>query len=499
MTASRSDTAPQTADGAGVGRAAYTYFTDPEGLVFETAIPGERAGLDDFLAEEAAHEALTMSDLRSRIEQRGYSHYVLDRLRDGHLPATVAANLLGGHYHDFFRMAYSTAALQLPPDLLAALTGQAAGAIERARQQDGLIVAEIAYPSSMEDLSPLFAEVAYDPTRRHAPVMVVAHGDYPGSRSAAVPGLVELARAGFFALAVSKRGRDGSAGHGDAWCRETFDIVDALDHCGRELAAHLDLGNVAIIGQSAGGMDAAACVVRFPDTFRCAVDIAGTLDVASLVRAVGAEHRIENAGASAETYQQANRALYRLFCRDLGGAPDEVPDRVLARDLGGCGVNNPYTKTFFVWDEQDGGAALYEPGTRRYLADAARHGYCNSELLVSRVGDPIRYFHWIHPDQTILRHRFLPQLLGGTFPAPVLSPAGRLVVPGFVRTKRFTVWLGAGDDAVARLEYQLAGDGGTFRFRRLSSDPRARGRLTVHCANGTGRTVEFGLDETVEL
>jgi len=315
---------------------------------------------------------------------------------------------------------------------------------------------------------------------------------------------------------VSKRGRDGSATQGDVdgsdavgdgFCRETLDIVDAVDYCRREFAEYIDPDSASVYGTSAGGIDVLACVVHFPDYFRCAVAMYGPHpDVWGLVDVLRSDAPIyELAGPnSPPAIVESGRSERELtagdIVRDVGGLPEECPDRWLARDLSRYGVNNPYTPTYFLWDEEDGfaGKPGFKASLQRYLDDQRVHGYVNSEAIESHIGDPQRFLHWTESDQRLFYHRFIPALLSGTIPKPVLSNFGHLMIPGYVRTKPFTVWLGRGDDAVARLEYELRGTGGIFRFRRLSHDPNTRGRLILHRDTGD-KEFEFGLDDTVHI
>ena len=64
-----------------------------------------------------------------------------------------------------------------------------------------------------------------------------------------------IALSGLFVIAVSKRGRDGSAGKGDAWGKELYDICDAVEYVKRHYALYVDPTNINITGASAGGMD----------------------------------------------------------------------------------------------------------------------------------------------------------------------------------------------------------------------------------------------------
>ena len=87
---------------------------------------------------------------------------------------------------------------------------------------------------------------------------------------------------------------------------------------------------------------------------------------------------------------------------------------------------------------------------------------------------------------------YLSHVLDGTYPEPVMADAGRMTVLGYLKTRRFFVWLGKGNDAVAELDYTLTGPVSTFTFRRLSSSPAVRGRLTIPNESGAMLRAEIG-------
>ncbi|MEZ4585733.1 MAG: prolyl oligopeptidase family serine peptidase [Gemmatimonadales bacterium] len=385
------------------------------------------------------------------------------------------------------------------------------------RADPDVVVKEIAYRSSVSDLGPLFAEVCYVPTGGAMPIAVVQHGGNPGSRFGTVSSCYRMARQGMFGLSVSKRGRDGSAGVTDSWAVETFDIIDAIEVVKRDFAAHVDPSNVSIWGYSGGCIDAVAAAVRFPDYFRLVAPYFGQLEWTRTWASVPKEQRRRHAAAG-------EQAKGNAIVDGIGGFPDEVPDQYLARDLLLGVVNNPYSRFHFFLDSEDPSGPLLQQHFKTYLEKAQALGRSNVDLHLSKPGDLYRWHHaypgsWEelgNPDLMAAEAVYLGHVLNGDYPEPVLADAGRMMVLGYLKTKRFFVWLGEGNDAVAELDYTLTGPVSTFSFRRRSSDPEVRGRLVV--PNREGRrwraevggkvvaessaaevVVPFGLDDTVIL
>jgi hypothetical protein len=183
-------------------------------------------------------------------------------------------------------------------------------------------------------------------------------------------------------------------------------------------------------------------------------------------------------------------ALLVNIIDELGAMPDDVPDKIMVRDNVVGAINNPYTEIHAFWDEQDGAAPSITIQSDAYAEAARKLGYQNVHLHYTKRGDPFRYLHWVTPDGARAQIFYLPRILAGSNPPPLLADAGRMVVLGYLKTKRFMIWLGAGDDAVARVDYQLSPAENSFRFRRLSRNASVRGKLHFPNEEGSAWQIE---------
>ena len=414
------------------------------------------------------------------------------------------------------------------------------------RQDKHVVVKEIAYRSSIEDIYPLYAEIAYDPERRNMPIAVIQHGGYPGTRCGwmfLVPSCYRMARKGLFALAVSKRGRDGSAGVGDSWCKEIFDIVDAVEYVKKEYAEYVDPTNVNIWGYSGGSYDSISAAVRFPDYFRSVNPFFSQLqwnrtfsvetEEGQSLRKVFKQQKYDEWLFHDEAFKKdffekyggrpdSNLMLGYLIMKGIGGWPEEVPDNYMARNNILAVINNPYSKIHMISDESDLSCRW---DFNEYYKRSKELGYTNVEFHYAKKGDKFRYHHGGprsyadlgNPDLLEAERYFIQDILSGSYPEPVLADRGKLVVLGYVKTKRFFVWLGGGNDAVAELDYELHPFESIFRFKRLTQNKEAKGRLTYpnpeeyplsvwinnkQVASPSiekNITVEFGLNDKVKI
>ncbi|MCX7974100.1 MAG: prolyl oligopeptidase family serine peptidase [Candidatus Aminicenantes bacterium] len=439
-----------------------------------------------FLLEEAKHKGIEVEELKSRMKQKGITSYLLELLRQRHISPVEFANLMDLSWIQAFQMAYSSGALTLSEESLQILRGQITPTIQKLRQDKEIIVKEIAYRSSVDNLYPLYAEVAYNPKGKNMPVIVYQHGDYPGTRLGTVPAIYELAKKGLFGLSVSKRGRDGSAGKGDGFGKEIYDIYDAVEYVKNNYAPYIDSENINITGGSGGGMDTFAAIVHFPDYFRVAAPFVAPPDLDHWFREPEPTIKILEQMAKSLGGQYAGSwSLFSQIIEGIGGLPSQVPDKYLARNWVLGAINNPYTLIHVFWDAEDGAAPSITIRSQAYLEETKKFGFTNIHLHFSQRGDKLRFLHWGVADNFFVWHHFLPVIMSRSHPAPILAEAGRMVVLGFVKTKKFLIWLGEGDDAVARVDYSLSSHGATFNFRRLSSDPNKRGKLIYENPDAT--------------
>jgi len=486
------------------------------GKVVELADFPQTEIFGEFLQEEARHKGVSIEELKEEMKRVGITSYLLDLLKRRQISPVEYANLMDIAWIQSFQFAYSSGALRLSDESLDILKGKVTDTIQRLREDKEIVVEEIAYRSSVEDLYPLYAEVAYDPKLKNLPVVVYQHGDYPGTRLGTVPGIYDLAKKGIFGISVSKRGRDGSAGKGDSFGKETYDIYDAVEYVKEHYAPYIDQDNINITGGSGGGMDTISAMVHFPDYFRVAAPFVGPPDLEHWFRQMERVIKVLEQMAKEIGGQAAGSwSLISQMIEGFGGLPSQVPDNYLARNWVLGAINNPYTLIHIFWDAEDGAAPSITERSQAYLEETQKLGFTNVNLHYSQRGDKLRFLHWGVADNTFVWHYFLPVIMSKSHPIPVLADAGRLVVLGFIKTEKFLIWLGEGNDAVAKVDYGLSPGGASFYFRRLSQDTSKRGELTYYNPERKSYTVlvndemvkegidspeikvEFGLDDRV--
>lgn len=304
-----------------------------------------------------------------------------------------------------------------------------------------LTFATFDYASSVDGTRPLLADVAYRAGGQPKPLLLVMHG-YTGSRKSVAADLKELAARGVVAVAPDMRGRGDSGGKWDSGGLDVHDILDAALVAIRRFPAEIDGRNVNVVGYSGGGGNAIACAVRFPDLFRTCVSFFGISDYGWWY------------------HSDVHPERSRLLEGALGGPPEKVPERYASRNYNAAAANVRQARLHLFWDEEEKRCL---PGMiERFVENHRTAGLSNVVVHRSRKGDPVR---WIHGYRTGNRDlsapadsRFLPDVTAALTTAPRLPARGRLVVPGYLVTRRFQVWIGDGQQGRVTVEYHQAGE-----------------------------------------
>lgn len=297
----------------------------------------------------------------------------------------------------------------------------------------------LTYASSVDGTAPLFVDVCWLPDGRKKPLLVVMHG-YGGSRKDVDADVKALAARGVVAIAPDMRGRGDSAGKWDSGGLDVHDITGAVLAVVDELPGEVDARNLNIVGYSGGGGNAISCAVRFPDLFRNCISFFGIADYAGWHASKGRP--------------DCNRGMEKA----LGGPPDKLPDVYLARNAIPAASNALLGKLHFFWDAEETQCppGMIERFIERYRTASGK----NIAVHVSRPGDTARWIHGYRtsiPDLSKADDLFLPDVLVTEPASPRLPPKGRLVVPGYLVTRHFQVWLADGQRGQATIDYDLTG------------------------------------------
>jgi hypothetical protein len=342
-------------------------------------------------------------------------------------------------------------------------------------------------------------EVNYNNAVSNAPVMVTTHqySDAPDLFDQVRPNAQQLRDQGFFVITVAMRGRMGSDGVRDSGGLEIYDIFDAVEAAKAQYGSFINPNNINVTGYSGGGGNTMAALTKFPDYFRTGGAFYGMSDYG-----YDLTNGWYNNGAGGGHKTQLDT--------DIGNPNTPtalITSRYMARASNLASRNNPYSEIhFFVNSDEPTCPPINDTSYRNNAIAAASFTGEFSKITIhtgtagtyqdfngNGTNESNEQQYWPHTTLTTDQQAsglswYLSRVLNGSIPAPVLNTSDNLFVAGFVRTKKFSFFVGDGQNGAGSLIYALSAGVKTFTFD-LQSTYAVTGKLTVDTADMSGQTV----------
>jgi len=363
------------------------------------------------------------------------------------------------------------------------------------------VYTEITYSSTIaNDLNgplDLRAELNFDASKTNAPIAVVMH-PYGGVTPQLNANAERLRDAGFFVVSPTMRGQGGSDGSRDSGGAEIYDIFDAVEYVKATYPQYVDPTNISITGYSGGGGNVMSALTKLPDYFRAGSAYFGMSDYG---------YDTTNGwffnGADA-----GNKASLLPDIGDPTTNDPAVQDRYMARASNLASKNNPYSEIhLFVNADETNVPPINMTSYRDNAVAAASYAgeFNNIHVHIGGSGDYVDFNSnsvndanelqdWPHQLPTADQQHaaeawYLSRLLDGSIAQPSLDLEDTFFVAGFVRTERFRLWLGDGQNAAADLVYDLSGNTWSFELSLLSNDQSVEGSILIDTASFAGQEV----------
>lgn len=283
--------------------------------------------------------------------------------------------------------------------------------------------------SSITD-SVKFAIAIYKPDKP-SPIILISHGWH---QSVKRPGVnEENPYPDFLTIQVDMRGRKYSTGKQDCNGYELYDFYDAYKYALKNYSEFIaDQRQVYYVGGSGGGGNGYALLGKFPDLFCSAVISCGISDYA-------------------EWFSNDSVGEFRdEMLPWIGYTPDKNPEAYASRS-GITTVENLMTPIYIVHGETD--IRVPSVHARKFVKKAERLNKKAHYLELKNVGDK-RHWGNISEEQTNAKSSFVRKGLELRDP-PELPNSGKFIVPGYVVTKEFSVFLNS-IDKVGEIKYNIA-------------------------------------------
>jgi len=299
------------------------------------------------------------------------------------------------------------------------------------------------YPSS-QDPSLRLAATFHKPDKP-SPILIEGHG-WHGSIAPPDP-KADRPTTGYFRISVDMRGRKYSTGKPDASGWELQDWVDAAEFAKTNYPEYIsDKECVYVMGGSGGGGNVYAIVGKFPDYFAAAFASCGMSDYALWYRGdekVG-EFRDEMEGKGW-----------------IGGSTETNPEGYQSRG-GLTTVGNLLTPLLTVHAEKD--IRVPVDHARLYAEKAKSLGKPIEYIELPGVGGRGHFDNITKEQSAMISTRREAHFRQHTRP-PELPAKGRMVVAGYLKTKRFEV-IWPHIDRIGSVDYAL--EQGRWTFTLLS-------------------------------
>lgn len=354
------------------------------------------------------------------------------------------------------------------------------------------IVYKSTVSSDSQGFLDLTAQIRYETTRKNAPIAVLMHAysgiGYGGYFYDIGFSSDRLVAKGFFCISVAMRQREGSDGVRNSGGTEIYDIWDAIEHVKSTYPDLVDTSNVHITGYSGGGGNVMSALTKFPDYFRAGSPFFGMSDYGY--------DRINGwyfNGAGAGRTPQLDLDIGDATLNDPA-----VTDRYMARASNLASVNNHYSEIHLFVNNSEYTCPKINCTSFRdnAVARASYPGeFDNITVHIGREGlyydfdgdgvdDPDEHQCWPHSYpgedmQNSAENWYVDRLLSGAIAEPVLDASDTFFVAGFVRTKKFFLWMGDGNNMAGELYYNLTPTEKRFELKVLSSNKALTSKLVV--------------------
>ena len=313
------------------------------------------------------------------------------------------------------------------------------------------------------------------------PVVLLMPGFLQSAASFEAICLKRIANYGLVVVAVGMRGRDGADGSQDAAGREIYDVIDALTYvrATAPYSSYASQNYAAVVGYSGGGGVALATACKFPDLFCMIVSHFGVGDYGY--------------DGTYGWYQNGASAAYKTAMETrIGGTPTAVPDAYRARNAVEAITNYSSGHLYLFHDTADTSVPVCQ--SQRIGAAMLAAGMSNYTENYTTPTDSPRWLHSL-PDigTPVIQTEpiWAPPLAAKTYSVWTVPASGTHRVIGYIKTKRYTCWLGTGISEVANVTYGVTSN--------LYTVEPLTGSMDVTIIQADGKTVTQTIATTTDL
>lgn len=344
------------------------------------------------------------------------------------------------------------------------------------KQNNQLIVTgNFTYSSTIDDISNLYAHYAYKKSETNLPVVILMHG-YTQDANTMTKWIMEnMAEYGFFTCAVGMRGRNGATGSVDVSGRELYDIIDAVEYIKNKFSSVVDNTQIHVAGYSGGGGNVFGLAAKFPDYFNTLASHFGISDYGY---------------DTVNSWWATNPSRRNSLEEWIGFSPSNNIGAYYSRaHQYGVGKN---FKEGFLWMFHDSADTNVPPVQSQLVQNQMDiNNRTNYFLSITTPNDDPRWIHGSPGENEPVRFTrdyWGPPIIEKQYPQWSVNEQDSMLIQGYLKTKRFEIWLGNGQEHVAELTYDV--DTGTYLINPLT------GAVEVSITQGNKSAVQTITEET---
>ncbi|PAD85009.1 hypothetical protein CHH57_01480 [Niallia circulans] len=310
------------------------------------------------------------------------------------------------------------------------------------KQNQLLFSGDFQYSSTIDDISNLYAHYAYKKSDTNLPIVILMHGYTQDSKSMTAQIMKDMAEYGFFTCAVGMRGRDGATGSVDVSARELYDVIDAVEYVKNNFSDVVDPSQIHVAGYSGGGGNVFGLAAKFPDYFNSLVSHFGISDYGyNPVNSWWATNPSRRTSLENWVGYNPTNNLGAYYSRaHQYGVAKNLTDGFLWMFHDSEDTNVPPVQSQIVKEQMD-----LNNRTNYYLSVTTPNNTPRWIHASPGENNPVRFTrdYWGVP------------ILNKLYPQWSVKETGNMLIQGYLKTKRFEIWLGTGQEHVAELTYNV--------------------------------------------
>lgn len=192
---------------------------------------------------------------------------------------------------------------------------------------------------------------------------------------------------------------------------------------------------------------------------------------------------------------------------------EDIEDRYMARDARLGARNNPYTELHLFVNRDETICppihdSLFRDSTLAHKTNSTEFSNIYIHLGArgvfqdfnkNNINEPFELQYWGHhqismDEEKAAESWFMNRFLNGKIPQPVIKDKDTVFVIGYIKTEKYSLWMGDGQNCAGNLDYSFTPSEKTFSLHVSTHNKAILSKLTVDCEDWNGNPYEVELN-----